>query len=195
MTDSNTACDVVGRRIGAFLVDFLVLTAAVYAVVRGNARSRFRLALGTAVGSALLGIPYHVMLEGHSGQTVGKRLVGVTVRRENGDPCTVTAAGIRTGLRAVDWLPAGYLAGFLSMALSDERQRIGDRCAGTVVVETRDSGPWEAVMGGDVTGAVEKDEVGTDRAGAGSVGKSRVGTGETEAASPERGQRRGADGR
>lgn len=44
---------------------------------------------------------------------------------------------IRTALRAVDWLPAGYLLGPASIARTERRQRLGDLAADTVVVRRR----------------------------------------------------------
>ena len=60
---------------------------------------------------------------------VGLRVIG----RDGGRP-TVSAVAIRTVLRLVDWLPAFYLAGFVSMlATGARRQRLGDLAAGTHV--------------------------------------------------------------
>lgn len=137
--------DVVRRRIFAFVSDAIFVGGAVLAVTSSLTRSRVLRITLTTVGTVLAGLPYHVVLEGTYGQTLGKRLFGIAVVREGGRPCTYTAATIRTFLRFVDGLPVAYLVGFASMALTQQHQRLGDLLAGTVVVratrgreETRD---------------------------------------------------------
>ena len=72
-----------------------------------------------------------------TGQTPGKRLVGLRVIDVSGRPLTVYAAIIRNLLRLVDQLPGGYAFGILSILLTRRQQRIGDLAAGTVVVHER----------------------------------------------------------
>jgi uncharacterized RDD family membrane protein YckC len=69
-----------------------------------------------------------------SGQTPGKRLVGVRVMRENGYPIRPVDAVIRNLVRIVDWLPSGYGIGVLTMLLNDRSKRLGDFASGTIVV-------------------------------------------------------------
>lgn len=91
-----------------------------------------------ALVAGLLGLVvanlYHIVLEGRRGRTVGKRVVGIRVAMADGGRPTVRAATIRTLARFADWLPAGYLVGFVAMALTEHRQRLGDLAANTVVV-------------------------------------------------------------
>jgi uncharacterized RDD family membrane protein YckC len=77
---------------------------------------------------------YHFVLEAVTGQTVGKRLIGVRVSGAGGRASVGAVAG-RTLLRLVDWLPTLYLVGFITMAATGvRRQRVGDLAAGTSVV-------------------------------------------------------------
>lgn len=76
-----------------------------------------------------------------TGQTPGKRLVGLRVIEVSGRPITVYAAIVRNLLRLVDQLPGMYALGILSILISSRQQRIGDLAAGTVVVHERIDAP------------------------------------------------------
>jgi uncharacterized RDD family membrane protein YckC len=76
-----------------------------------------------------------------SGQTPGKRLVGVRVLRENGYSIRPIDAVIRNLVRIVDWLPLVYGVGVLTMLLNKRSRRLGDFASGTIVVR-------EAARGG-----------------------------------------------
>jgi len=85
--------------------------------------------------SVALGVGYYVFCEAASGATLGKRLVGIRVVGENGEPVTFGAAVVRNLLRFVDAL-FFYLVGFLFAVTSTRGQRLGDRAAHTVVVRS-----------------------------------------------------------
>lgn len=124
-----------GRRIAAYVVDALVLgppLVAVAAVAFDTRRERLRRGGTLALVVANL---YHVVLEGSSGVTPGKRALGIEVVREDGEPCGYRAATVRTLARFVDFLPAAYLAALVSMGLTERRQRLGDLLGGTVVLQ------------------------------------------------------------
>ena len=72
-----------------------------------------------------------------SGQTPGKRLVGLRVIDVSGRPVTVYASIVRNLLRLIDQLPGVYAVGILSILITTRQQRIGDLAAGTVVVHER----------------------------------------------------------
>ena len=77
---------------------------------------------------------YYFALEASIGQTLGKRALGLRVSRTGGVRPSVWAVAGRTLLRIIDWLPAMYLVGFITMmATGTRRQRIGDLAAGTAV--------------------------------------------------------------
>lgn len=81
---------------------------------------------GTFVG-------YYVLCEGLGGATVGKLLLGLRVVRTDGRPCGLGAALLRAMLRFVDGMLFG-LPAVLSMR-EPRNQRLGDRAAGTLVVD------------------------------------------------------------
>jgi uncharacterized RDD family membrane protein YckC len=76
-----------------------------------------------------------------SGQTPGKRLVGVRVIRENGYPIRPIDAVIRNVVRIVDWLPFIYGVGVLTMLVNKRAKRLGDFASGTIVVREGSRGP------------------------------------------------------
>jgi uncharacterized RDD family membrane protein YckC len=87
-----------------------------------------RLVVRLIAVAAVLAHP--VLLEGPSGQTFGKRLVGIrVVNEETRGPIGYRAAAHRAGARAVFWMVS-------FLALTDPRyQTLHDRSAGTLVVK------------------------------------------------------------
>ncbi|MFB6230536.1 MAG: RDD family protein [Salinibacter sp.] len=151
-TASDT--DVVGRRIGAEILDILFSWISLYfligllAILRGaflppvsppEPGSGLDDFLSALLPFLALGLGVFVMipffLEGlWDGQTPGKWIVGIKVVQADGAPCTVGASALRRLGLVADFLPAFYIAGAVSIAMSSRRQRLGDRLAGTVVV-------------------------------------------------------------
>ena len=68
------------------------------------------------------------------GQTLGKRLLGIRVVRMDGSPVGLYESAMRNLLRAVDFLPAVYAVGSLSMLFTQQHRRLGDLLAGTLLV-------------------------------------------------------------
>jgi uncharacterized RDD family membrane protein YckC len=133
----GTQGDVVPRRVGAFLVDLIVIS-----VVGGLLTAALGIeALAGGALVTLLYLLYFVGFEGTYGKTPGKHLLGLVVVTERGEPCEYQAATIRTLLRLIDGLPGAlYLVGLVAIYLTDDRQRLGDLAADTVVVRAADRG-------------------------------------------------------
>ena len=72
-----------------------------------------------------------------NGQTPGKRWVGLRVIRSDGTPITLSEALIRNLARLVDFLPAAYGIGIVTMFIDKQSRRLGDLAAGTLVVQAR----------------------------------------------------------
>jgi uncharacterized RDD family membrane protein YckC len=72
-----------------------------------------------------------------SGQTPGKRIVGVRVLHANGLPITWWPAFLRNLLRIIDFLPFGYGVGCVVSMWGPHNQRVGDIVAGTIVARER----------------------------------------------------------
>ncbi len=132
----------VGVRFVATLVDWLIigLVTAPFADFHTSNSPDFSVRIhyggpGAAV-SWLLAIAYFIVLEGTVGATVGKLLVGIRVRAEDGTPISFGPAAVRNVLRVIDIIPyfLPYLLGAILVWSSPRKQRLGDRAAHTVVV-------------------------------------------------------------
>ena len=85
-----------------------------------------------AVGAVVF-ILYFTYMEGSTGQTLGKRLLGIKVIKEKGK-MTYADAFIRTILRIIDGILV-YVLGLIVILVSQKKQRIGDMAAKTLVVK------------------------------------------------------------
>ena len=72
-----------------------------------------------------------------NGQSPGKRWVGLRVIRGDGTPITLSESLIRNLARLVDFLPAAYGVGIVTMFIDKQSRRLGDLAAGTLVVQDR----------------------------------------------------------
>lgn len=136
----------VGSRAMAYLVDvallFLVGIALYFAVtflvpdpvnaVLGLSRA-FKIA-GAVVVFAALWIYWTVFEVLSHGQTIGKRLLKIRVVRLDGSPVTAVDSAIRNLLRVVDFFPACYPVGLVTMLFDPKHRRVGDLVAGTVLI-------------------------------------------------------------
>ncbi len=73
------------------------------------------------------------------GATPGKMAMGLHVLQDDGSPISWSQALTRNVLRAVDFLPAGYALGLLSIFFSKQFKRLGDYAANTLVVYRDDA--------------------------------------------------------
>ena len=135
-----------GDRFIAFVLD-IALLFGLFAIVDawvlmrwglfdGNELQLTAASLAAAVGlnTAILFV-YGWLLEAAFGATLGKALVGIRIVRTTGGG-RLSACALRNILRIVDGLGL-YLVGTAVAACSDGRQRIGDFCANTAVVEEK----------------------------------------------------------
>jgi uncharacterized RDD family membrane protein YckC len=131
-------------RFYAFLIDWLIRLAIIYAAVLGVGflqMSGFGLALLVILIFALEWF-YPVVFElGRAGSSPGKRVFGLRVVMDNGLPVTPGASLTRNLLRAADFLP--FLFGFaiVSILLRKDCKRLGDIAAGTLVVHDTRASP------------------------------------------------------
>lgn len=150
----------IGSRGAAAIVDTLIQSVALLLVfvAMSAAMAVVRVSLPLGRGSislfiGLLALAILVVTSGYfmfweivwSGQTPGKRLLGVRVMHENGYPIRPVDAAIRNLVRIVDWLPLFYGVGVLAMLLNQRSRRLGDFASGTIVVRERSS--WSASLG------------------------------------------------
>ncbi len=133
-----------GSRSLAYMVDILIKAGILIALSLflhlAGGFARFRQWGGIpqavmAVSVFLLQWFYFVLFEAFAhGQTPGKKALGIRVVKDGGHPIGFLESLIRNLLRAVDFLPLGYLLGILLIFANRRHQRLGDIAAGTLVI-------------------------------------------------------------
>ncbi len=129
------------RRTIACAIDSLIIALAwVIPIAAGQVPDGLLLTMNLTMMSPfalaylmILTFAYYFFLEGIFASTVGKSLLRLRVLGKDGDPCSVGASFKRNLFRFLDWLPFLYVVGAISIVISRERQRVGDRAAGTMV--------------------------------------------------------------
>jgi uncharacterized RDD family membrane protein YckC len=133
------------RRALAWIIDFLIVAipavAPFYFILKesfllDNPFHYFGLFFYSMSVMFLGGFLYHSLLEGLWGKTIGKKICGIIVLKEDFSKCTVG----RGFLRNLMWIVDGffyYLVAAVAMAGTMKWQRLGDLVAGTVVVRDK----------------------------------------------------------
>lgn len=142
---------VIGARIVAGFIDLVVLAVlfVVVGLLLGGIHSQTATSLSnpsvheTNYSVSLTGwsfalfvilcLTYYFVLESRSGQTIGKRVMGLRVIDLDGGAPTNGAVFRRTLARLVDVPPLLYLVGLIAIGVGPQRQRIGDHLAHTTV--------------------------------------------------------------
>jgi uncharacterized RDD family membrane protein YckC len=123
-----------GRRVRAYFIDSLCIGAVPLLLNVASVITD-----GAALVFAAITLIYYFLCEATTGQTVGKRAMGLRVVALDGSPATAKAISARTVLRVIDMSIVGLI---VWTASGRRRQRLGDLLAGTVVVDaTPDPGP------------------------------------------------------
>jgi uncharacterized RDD family membrane protein YckC len=162
---------VVGRRVAAFIIDGLIL-AAISAVgwyaltknvgsgscigggvtINGKCRGftdsgnrSLWIAINTIASIGILWV-----MQGLSGKTPGKAMMGIRVVNAEGRPPGIWRAALRSILWVIDDFPyiIPLLTGFIVALTSQRNQRVGDMVAGTFVVDKNAAGPQGGGGGG-----------------------------------------------
>lgn len=71
------------------------------------------------------------------GQSPGKRWTKIRVVRVDGNPVGFGEVAIRNLVRIIDFLPATYALGLVTMFFSENARRLGDYAAGTIVIKDK----------------------------------------------------------
>jgi uncharacterized RDD family membrane protein YckC len=149
---------VVGRRVAAYVVDWLILFAIIaiawYALTKNVSQGRcigggieingkcrgFVASEGSnraiwiiIIAVAVIGIL--VVMQGLTGKTPGKAMLGIKVVDAEGRRPGIGRAFVREILWIVDSLPFLNLVGLITAISSQRNQRVGDMVAGTFVVD------------------------------------------------------------
>jgi uncharacterized RDD family membrane protein YckC len=130
----------VGSRFAAALLDVVIQLGVIFAlavVLVPAGDSGFVVAV-YLIAAFLVIFAYDIVLETwNRGRTVGKLAAGLRVVRLGGEPEGFLTAAVRNFLRIVDFLPAFYVVGVISILMTRRNQRIGDLAAGALVVRER----------------------------------------------------------
>ena len=127
------------RRFTAYLIDLALMALL---VVAGLIVSML-LSFGTVSGAGPALVAYFLITWGYgafcegvfSGQTPGKRALGLRAVSDRGVPMTGAQAVLRNLVRVADGLvPFCFLLGLSSMLVTRKFQRLGDLAAGTMVI-------------------------------------------------------------
>ncbi len=155
---------VVGKRVVAFIIDYVILQAiwsVLFFALADSADTDFATCTGTCLTAgdtvygvgggkaALLWLVYWgywigalVILQGVKGFTPGKGIMGLRVVNDEGNPPGPIKALVRSLLLIVDMLPYCIpgLLGLILLLTSKDHTRIGDKAAKTHVVAKADLG-------------------------------------------------------
>lgn len=142
-----------GTRLGAYGIDLVVRFAIFYAIA--YIVSFLQPAAGSGLTTGVFFILLFVLEWGYgaffetwwNGQTPGKRALGLRVIKTEGYAIGFYEAMLRNLLRAADFVPFFYAAGFLTAIATPRMQRIGDVVAGTMVIQEN-----RPLLKGDFTG-------------------------------------------
>jgi uncharacterized RDD family membrane protein YckC len=128
-----------------FLADYIdtVITMAPFAIpvyslfkedtFLDNPFRFFGFILYSMLAMLLVGYFYRSLLEGIWGKTIGKKICGIVVLKDEFTKCNISKGLLRNLMRMVDFC-FYYLVGVVSIVGTMKWQRLGDIVAGTVVV-------------------------------------------------------------
>lgn len=144
-----------GDRIGAFLIDSLLIGAYILATGYGLGES----GVGSMWIFGLFFLPaffYHLICEiFFNGQSVGKKQLNIKVVRLDGTPATIGGYILRWILRPIDISLFSGAVAIVCIVVSSKNQRLGDMAGGTTVVKIEARKP---VTSHQVISNLQKDE-------------------------------------
>ena len=140
----NQYPDLLWRRVGAGIIDVGILFAiAVLATVVFR-----QISFAASIISLAYSLAAFVWWQGRTGASPGKQLVGLRVVDATGQPCGAGKAATRWVLWIVDGFPYCVpLVAFFMIFTNADQRRVGDRVAGTWVVDQRQVGRRPLVGG------------------------------------------------
>ena len=126
-----------GNLVAAFGVGIVLGVAALLNGTEFHINDQSSLQGLNILAGVILYILYYAVFEGLYGATAGKLILSMRVVKENGEPCDLRAAFIRALYRYID----GFffaLPAYKNMK-APLNQRIGDKAAHTIVVDSKDA--------------------------------------------------------
>lgn len=128
-----------GERIVGYIIDFFILLA--YIIIVSVIVNQFRFANGKYewiyifiyLPAIFYDLACEVLL---NGQSIGKKVMKIKVISIDGGQPSLGQYIIRWLFRIVDCLPTSCLCALISIAVSENKQRVGDMVAGTALIKT-----------------------------------------------------------
>jgi uncharacterized RDD family membrane protein YckC len=115
-----------------------MVAAAMAAAKAGSMEARTVITWVVGVPAAVIYFLYHPILETlMHGRTPGKRIAGVRILTRQGEVPSAGAIFVRNIFRLVDSLPVAYVVGLVACMFTEQRVRVGDMAAGTVLIADR----------------------------------------------------------
>ncbi|MFI5139849.1 MAG: RDD family protein [Sphingobacteriales bacterium] len=128
-----------GERILAYVIDIAIFTAL--AIIGGILAANVLSSTGIGIYFIILGLMllfYDLVCETFfNGQSIGKLVMKIRVISLDGTRPKFSQYLLRWLFRMVDFSITSYLAGLVTIIVTDKGQRIGDIVAGTVVIRTK----------------------------------------------------------
>ncbi len=128
------------KRAAAALIDYFLFTV-VYNIYRFALDVPGANGIPTVVGVdaipvAIFWIVYFPVIEGFTGQTLGKKIIGIRVVRVDGADIGLVNAFLR---RLLDWLDFAFLGlvAIITTGMNPRMQRIGDMAGKTLVTQEK----------------------------------------------------------
>ena len=135
-----------GYRFSALLIDMIIQTLILLILIASlGYSSPWEGDFTRELNTALLIVVFAIVYQGYffifelllKGKTPGKALMKIRVVRIDGRAADISGIMLRNIVRLVDFLPAFYAVGMLSMFISKDSRRLGDLAAGTIVIVER----------------------------------------------------------
>ncbi|MNK38472.1 RDD family protein [compost metagenome] len=132
-----------GERVAAYLLDlvlfsfiyFFAIIALAIIGIQGSFQNSTVVVL--IIIFAVCYVFYDLLCEvAFNGQSLGKKLLKIKVVSLDGGQASIGQYFIRWVFRIADFTLTGNLLGFISVAVSQKKQRIGDLVAGTTLIRT-----------------------------------------------------------
>lgn len=124
------------RRGIAYLIDIIIVVVAMYIMILLNIFGGIVI-LDILFIILLLALPllYFIILETAYGQTLGKKILKIKVVKGDGNKANWFSCIIRNIFRFIDVLPFIYLLGIILILVTNNKQRLGDIIAGTIIIK------------------------------------------------------------
>lgn len=129
----------VGKRAVAVIIDAIIMFVVAYVLAMftgSTTEDGFQMNGGPAFLLFFISFAYYIVLEATMGGTLGKKILGIKIVKQDGTPMDWQASIIRNVMRIIDGLFV-YLVGAIVIWTSKDRQRLGDKVAHTLVVSAK----------------------------------------------------------